>query len=96
MDVPIGREEHVRRLAEVAHLFLDAGLILIVSGMTVSPADLEVVKVPVNPESLFVIQVGSAASRVGSDLIVEDASPDVAIPQIKRALRQSGAIFSPF
>ena len=32
-EVPVGRDEHIRRLAEVSHLFLDAGAILIVTGL---------------------------------------------------------------
>jgi len=95
-EVPIIREEHIRRLAEVAHLFLDAGIMLIVSGIKLTAADIDVLRVPVNPESMLIVQLGERnAKGIENHLVLEGESSEPSIEQIKRALRRSGAIFSP-
>ena len=63
VDADIGRkeenrQEHMRRLAEVANLMLDAGVILIVSAAELKQEDLEVMKTTVDPERIDVIWVG--------------------------------------
>jgi bifunctional enzyme CysN/CysC len=57
--VPLNRKEHIRRLAEVAHIMLDAGMILIVSAVELNAADLDVIKTSIQPESISVIWVGN-------------------------------------
>ncbi len=95
-EVPVSRDEHVRRLGEVAHLFLDAGLILIVSGVSFRPADLDVLRVPVNPDAIVTVHVGTADhDRTTYDVVVDDNDPAAAVDQIKQRLRRNGAIFSP-
>ncbi|TVQ26534.1 MAG: adenylyl-sulfate kinase [Spirochaetaceae bacterium] len=95
-EVPVSRDEHVRRLGEVAHLFLDAGLILIVSGVSFRPADLDVLRVPVNPDAIVTVHVGNTDhDRTTYDVVVDDNDPVAAVDQIKQRLRRNGAIFSP-
>ncbi|MFW6211306.1 MAG: GTP-binding protein [Spirochaetota bacterium] len=96
-EVPMIREEHVRRLAEVAHLFLDAGIMLIVSGIKLTAADIDVLRVPVNPESMLIVQVGERQAKgIVNHLVLEGDSRESSIEKIKRALRKTGAIFSPY
>ncbi len=93
---PRSREEHIRRLAEVAHLFLDAGIILIVTADDLRNEDIELVKVPVNPADIITVWVG--------DEVTTNLQPDVALPSranapdavgsIKAMLRRRGAIFT--
>ncbi len=52
------REEHLRRLGEVAHIILDAGLILIVTAIELTQDDLEVLKTIINPDSIVTIWIG--------------------------------------
>ncbi len=53
-----GREEHLRRLGEVAHIVLDAGLILIVTAIELTQDDLEVLKTTINPDNIVTIWLG--------------------------------------
>jgi bifunctional enzyme CysN/CysC len=96
-EVPVSRDEHIRRLAEVSHLFLDAGIILIVSGAELTQADVDLIKVPVNPESILTVWVGE---KVTTDIEVDLHIPLVSdkravVAQIKSVLRRNGIIFSP-
>jgi bifunctional enzyme CysN/CysC len=95
-EVPVSRDEHIRRLAEVSHLFLDAGIILIVSGVEFTQEDLDLIKVPVNPDSILTVWLGE---RITTDLSVDlqistPGDPKGAVEQIKTALRKNGIIFS--
>ncbi|MFW6313908.1 MAG: GTP-binding protein [Spirochaetota bacterium] len=97
-EVPVGRDEHIRRLAEVSHLFLDAGAILIVTGVELTQEDLDLIKVPVNPDSIVTVWAGP---RVTTDIdvsvhIADPADFGPASEQIKSALRRIGAIYSPY
>jgi bifunctional enzyme CysN/CysC len=56
--VPLNRREHIRRLAEVAHIMLDSGMILIVSAVELDASDLDVIKTSVPAELISVVWVG--------------------------------------
>ncbi len=62
------REEHLRRLAEVAHILLDAGLILIVTAIELTQDDLEFIKTIINPDSIETIWIGE---RVTTDIVYD-------------------------
>jgi bifunctional enzyme CysN/CysC len=53
-----GREEHLRRLGEVAHIVLDAGLILIATAIELTQDDLDVLKTIINPDNIVTIWLG--------------------------------------
>jgi bifunctional enzyme CysN/CysC len=53
-----GRQEHLRRLGEVAHIVLDAGLILIVTAIELTEDDLEALKTVINPDNIVTIWIG--------------------------------------
>lgn len=57
--VPLNRKEHIRRLAEVAHIMMDAGMILIVSAVELNAADLDVIKTSIPTELISVVWVGN-------------------------------------
>ena len=97
-EVPVSRDEHIRRLAEVSHLFLDAGVILIVTGVELTQEDLDLIKVPVNPDSIVTVWAGP---RITTDIdiavhITDPADSGEAIERISSALRRIGAIYSPY
>jgi bifunctional enzyme CysN/CysC len=52
------REEHLRRLAEVAHVMLDAGALLIVTATGVTSEELEMIQTVVTPDRLVLIWIG--------------------------------------
>ena len=62
------REEHLRRLAEVAHILLDAGVILIVSAIDLTQEDLELMHTAVGEDKMVSIWVGE---KVTTDLNVK-------------------------
>lgn len=51
-------EEHLRRLAEVAYLMLDSGMILIITAIELSQNDLNVIRTIVDPDLIEVVWVG--------------------------------------
>lgn len=90
-------QEHIRRLAEVAHILLDAGLILIVTAVELRQADLELIRTVVDGVNINTIWVGETVTTdLGCDLHVrggEQAGDSVT--QIKALLQEQGIIFAP-
>jgi len=56
--VPFNRKEHIRRLTEVSHIMLEAGMILIVSAIELNQDDLAVINTGIPSERIFTIWVG--------------------------------------
>jgi bifunctional enzyme CysN/CysC len=83
-------EEHIRRLAEVANILLDAGIVLIVTAIELTHDDLEIIKTVVSPEMIYVAWVGrELTTDVRCDLIIHDAHDiDDAVARIKGLLEQ--------
>jgi bifunctional enzyme CysN/CysC len=89
------RAEHLRRLAEVAHLILDAGAILIVTAIELCQADLETLRTILDLEDMEVFWVGN---RVTTDISFnrqfdKGYAPDQAAEEIKELLAQKRVIF---
>ena len=89
--------ELMRRLGEVAHILLDAGVILVVSAQALTQDDLEIFKTTVDPEQIQVVWVGEEQTTdVTCDLDLGDAEPREAVDRIKGLLRERGVIFNPW
>ncbi len=91
-------EEHMRRLSEIAHIMLDAGVILIITAVELRQSDLEIIKTAVNPDSIETVWVGD---DVSTDISVDlQLSADQPLPgrleQIKSLLHDKGIIFRPW
>jgi bifunctional enzyme CysN/CysC len=56
------RQEHIRRLAEVAHILLDAGVILIVTAIKLTQDDLDLIGTIINPDRIVVIWTGEGVT----------------------------------
>jgi bifunctional enzyme CysN/CysC len=69
------RQEHIRRLAEVAHIMLDAGFILIVTAIELLKEELEIIQTTVAPDQIVTIWRGKAGS--------ETLSVDASMPEVK-------------
>ena len=91
------RLEHMRRLAEVSNLMLDAGIILIVAAAELTQDDLEVIKTAVQPELIETVWAG--------DTITTDLTYDLHLPRgvvaesvdrLKAHLQDKGIIFRPW
>ncbi len=92
------REEHIRRLAEVANILLDAGCILIITAIELTQNDLEIMKTVVNPEHIEVVWVGEdVTTDIAYDLVISlPQNVDDAVDRIKGILQERGIIFKPF
>ncbi len=92
------RKEHLRRLAEVSHLMLDAGLILIITTTDIKNDDLEILKTIVDPDKISTIWVG--------DNVPGDFVPDLHLTDVQetestadliiQTLAEKGIIFKPY
>jgi bifunctional enzyme CysN/CysC len=91
------RLEHMRRLAEVANLMLDAGIILIVAAAELNQDDLEVIKTAVQPDWIETVWAGDT---ITTDLACDLQLPGGAIPEavdrLKAHLQDKGVIFRPW
>ncbi len=92
------RAEHFRRLAEVANIMLDSGMIMILSASEMSQQDLEILKVVVDVEKIDTIWVGD---DITTDLQFDEKLSTLLkssenAEKIKSRLQETGVIFSPW
>lgn len=84
--------EHVRRLAEVANLLLDAGMILILTAVEFTQDDLQIMRTILDDRIIETVWIGAQVTTdLPFDLKVEDR--EMAVPQIKYLLQEHGSIF---
>ncbi|MBN1123699.1 MAG: adenylyl-sulfate kinase [Sedimentisphaerales bacterium] len=90
------RPEHLRRLAEVANIMLDAGVILVVTAIALTQKDLEMIRATVDTDSIYVVWLGPDPTDITHDVIVSQLH-DVqeGVQGIKRLLQDKGVIFRP-
>ncbi len=92
------RQEHIRRLSEVAHLMLDSGVILIVTAVELTQEDLEIIKITVNPDMIQTVWVGDdITTNILYDIQIDSVkSQDEGVYQIKELLVDKGIIYKPW
>lgn len=92
------REEHIRRLSEVVHIMLDAGVILIVTAIELTQDDLEIIKTTVNPDKIETVWVSDTITTdISYDLCITDPfNTDEAVDKVKNLLQEKGMIFKPW
>ena len=101
VDADIGRtlenrQEHLRRLAEVANLMLDAGVILVVTAAELTQEDLDLIRVTVDPERIETVWLGpEATTDIDFDLLIENPDDLAAVGRIEGLLRSRGIIPGP-
>ena len=88
------KEEHLRRLAEVAHLMMDAGIILIVTAVNLSNEDLKIIKTIVNTEKIETILVGNNKEcDLDYSLNISDINPlEDNLNMVEKLLKNKGII----
>ncbi|MBE0696503.1 MAG: adenylyl-sulfate kinase [Anaerolineaceae bacterium] len=96
-DREVHHQEHIRRFAEVAHILLDVGLILITTAVRLTQADLDLIQTVIDGRNLQVIWVGDdVTTDLTYDLRVTGGSQaDHSVTLIKRKLQDEGIIFRP-
>ena len=86
------RREHIRRLAEIIHILLDAGLILIVTAIELTEEDLGLIETTVHSGKIETVWVGpKVTTDIAYDIKIE-AGTDVerAVSQIRETLQEKG------
>ena len=93
----INRQEHMRRLAEVAHLMLDAGLIVIVTAVNLNRDDLSTIKTSLlgDRHPVLTVRLGEGSeSELYPDLrLSEWPDLDQATREVQRLLQERGLIY---
>jgi len=101
-DIKLGkennREEHFRRLAEIANIMIDAGMILVMTARKISRADLDLLSIGINVENIELVWVGE---QIDTDMeidthISENYGVENAVGKIINSLNQKGFIFNPW
>ncbi|MGE5834952.1 MAG: GTP-binding protein [Acidobacteriota bacterium] len=100
-DIERGREqrrEHLRRLAEIANILLDAGVILIVSAAELTQSDLDVLKTSLPPELVCTVWVGDRVTTdITCDYLLTDAERERrGADALKTVLEDQRVIFKPW
>jgi bifunctional enzyme CysN/CysC len=94
---PENRQEHMRRLAEVANLMLDAGIILVVAAAELTQDDLAVIKTAVPPDWIETIWAGDTVTTdLACDLQLPGGAVPEAVDRLKAHLQDEGIIFRPW
>jgi bifunctional enzyme CysN/CysC len=84
------RQEHLRRLAEVAHLMLDAGLILIVTAIELTREELDLIMTTVETDKIEIVWMGeNVTTDIPVDLKIPSAeNHDAACQKIMAMLHE--------
>jgi len=92
------RHEHIRRLAEVANILLDAGIILIVTAIELTQDDLEIIKTIVPPEKIETVWAGEhVTTDIAYDLrLHQPDNVQESVDLLKSHLQDKGIIFKPW
>jgi bifunctional enzyme CysN/CysC len=100
VDADIGRDpedrhEHLRRLAEVAHLMLEAGLILIATAAELNRAEIELMETTLPPDRIETVWMGDTGTTdFHRDVHRVDAEAGpTTIRRVKAVLQDKGIIF---
>ncbi len=97
LEIANENTEHIRRLAEIAHIMMEAGIILIVTAIELRQDDMEIIKTIVNPDKIETIWIGDESnSDLRCDVYIESiGSIEEVVGIIKENLRDKQIIFRP-
>ncbi len=90
--------EHVRRMAETAHLFLDSGLILIMTAVELTQDDLKIFNTILNSNQIETVWIGEKITtdiNYDIQLLGDEENVERSVVQLKRMLQDHGVIFAP-
>lgn len=92
------KKEHFRRLAEVANIMTEAGVILVVSVIELTREDVSQLIMGVDPEKIETVWLGEEVSTdLDIDLHIADTfSQEKTVAVIKEYLQKKGIIFKPW
>ena len=96
-DAAGGWREHVRRFAEVSHLFLDAGMIMIMTAIDLTQDDLDILKTVIDADKVHVVWIGEKVTTdINYDIHLKNRDKiDEGVVLVKHLLQDRGVIFTP-
>jgi bifunctional enzyme CysN/CysC len=88
------REEHIRRLGEVAHLMLNSGAILIVTAIELTKEEIDVICTLVNSDVVLTAWIGKdCPTDITFDCVLDPSDPvEKTLQSIRKIMRAKGAI----
>jgi len=89
------RPEHLRRMAEVANILLDAGIILVVTAIGLTQNELEIIRGVVDSDLIEAIWLGEDPTDIQALHIPNLDDLDNSLDRVKRLLQDKNAIFKP-
>lgn len=90
------RPEHLRRMAEVANILLDAGVILVVTAIGLTQKELEIIHNVVDSDLIEPLWLGDNPTDIDFAMKVPDLhNLDDTLDNIKALLQNKGIIFKP-
>lgn len=90
------RMEHLRRLAEVSNILLDAGLIVIATAVELTEGDLDLVRTSVGSDRVLTTWLGDTVTTdLACDLALSPSEPaNTSVASLKRLLQDRRHIFA--
>ncbi|MBT7165174.1 MAG: sulfate adenylyltransferase subunit CysN [Victivallales bacterium] len=86
------RDEHLRRLGELARIMTDAGLIFIAAATDADEVDLGKLKLLSQPNELLIVTVGKGSSEQDADLCLADIAEDEQLQAVFQLLSAQNII----
>lgn len=87
------RGEHIRRLAEVAHILVDVGYILIVTAIDLSEEELEIITTSSEAGQVIVVWCGSADPKFPVDMVLKSAAVSSnSVDRLRVILKERGIL----
>jgi bifunctional enzyme CysN/CysC len=88
------REEHLRRLGEVAHLLLNSGAILIVTAIELAKEEIDVLSTLASPDGILTVWVGKDfPTDIRFDCVLDSSAPmERTIQSLMKIMQDKGTI----
>jgi bifunctional enzyme CysN/CysC len=87
LNAPEERQEHIRRLGEVANIMLDAGNILVVTASELDFGELDALRQIITTDHILTVWVGPAINRIRDfDLSLDDSESDISEELLKAVM----------
>ena len=87
------RPEHLRRLAEVANILLDAGIILVVTAIGLTQNELEIIQNVVDNDLIEAVWLGEEPTDIQALHVSNLENMDRTLETVKAMLQNKGIIF---
>ncbi len=93
----INRQEQIRRMAEVANLMMDAGMILIINLCDLDKNEIDLINTVIDIDNIKIVCIGEEQVIDSCDLCIPKLeNKNEVIDKIKSMLQEEGVIFKPY